>query len=117
MKTKKKNRLWHCLLLVTSDEYREGLDYDEGEELWKSINKGLAPPQGDTTVDKQRISLFADRFKTTLTHKEQKLLVRWIKNRLEHLLHDDEEEDLSFQIIVYKHKWIRIYQQHLAAIS
>lgn len=115
MKTKKQNKLWHNLLLLTSSQYREDLEYEEGENLWKKINHGLPPPEGNEKTDKQRIREFTNRFKKTLTISEQRTLTRWMQKRLNFLRHQDTE-DISGYVLAYEYKWQRIYQQHLDAI-
>lgn len=102
--------------MSVSPNYRENYEYEKGEELWTNLNKGLDPPEGNPKKDSSRLQQFADRVKKSLTKKEKRLLVNWLRQRLT-ALDNNYDEDSTPYVKNYESKQKIIYHLHIEAIN
>lgn len=116
MSNKKETIIEHWLYMWFSPKYRAQMLLEKGERLWRETGKGLARPVGVWEEDELRVRQFADRFRTTLNEKEQRVLMMWLEHQLREL-EQNFSEDTSSEIEKFERKWKQIYRSHLEAVS
>ena len=113
---KKETILEHWLSMWFSPEYRQQMKLEEGEALWKKLDKELPRPTGVLKDDAARLQYFAICYKDDLSPKEKDCLKQWMEHQLYELEHHFCEQT-SGSIEKYEAKWKQIYKTHLEVIS